>query len=135
MSESSIRQWKKHPVWEEVKYKVLHKQAEILAPMSEQEKTELREKLLERQREIDIFRNALKDNTAQCFKVTNQAYRDLAKDQDAVKACAKATKSGVHVQSKNAMDGLKTIMLIDEHSYQLGIIIENFDDSEDDSED
>lgn len=135
VSERAVRHWKKHPIWEEIKTKVLLKRAEVLGAMSEQEKTELREKLLERQREIDIFRNALKDNTAQCFKVTNQAYRDLAKDQDAVKACAKATKSGVHVQSKNAMDGLKTIMLIDEHSYQLSIIIENFDDSEDDSED
>jgi hypothetical protein len=33
------------------------------------------------------------------------------------------------------MDGLKTIMLIDEHSYQLSIIIENFDDSGEDDED
>ncbi len=130
-----IRYWKKHPIWEETKTRIIYKRAEVLGAMSEQEKIELREKLLERQREIDIFRNALKENTAQCFKVTNQAYRDLTKDNDAVKACAKATKSGIHVQSKNAMDGLKTIMLIDEHSYQLSIIIENFDDSGEDDED
>lgn len=133
--ESSIRQWKKHPVWEETKAKILHQYAEVLEPMSEQEKNEFREKLQERQRELEIFRNALKENTAQCFKVTNQAYRDLGRYRDPIKACSDATRSGIHIQSKNAMDGLRTMMLIDEHTYQLNVIIENFQELDLDDDD
>lgn len=130
MTERAVRHWKKHPIWEEIKIKVLTKRAEVFHPMSEQERNEFREKLQERQRELEIFRNALKDNTAQCFKITNQAYRDLSKHRDSVKACSDATRSGIHIQSKNAMDGLRTMMLIDEHTYQLNVIIENFQETD-----
>ena len=135
VAESTIRLWKKHPIWEEIKIKVLHKRAEVLQPMTEEERNEFREKLQERQKELEIFRNALKDNTAQCFKLTNQAYRDLGRHRDPVKACSDATRSGIHIQSKNAMDGLRTMMLIDEHTYQLNVIIENFQEIDLDDED
>ncbi|WP_242049115.1 hypothetical protein [Planktothrix sp. FACHB-1365] len=53
---------------------------------------------------------------------------------DALKACGMLTKAGAHTHGKQALDGIKTIMAVDEHLYQFHVLIEYFENLEEESD-
>jgi hypothetical protein len=46
---------------------------------------------------------------------------------DSLESCSMATKAGAHTQAKVAIDGVKSIMAVDEHLYQIHVLIEYFE--------
>jgi hypothetical protein len=54
---------------------------------------------------------------------------------DPIKACSMALKSGAHIQAKAAMQGVSTYIAISDHLYQFHILIEYFENLEEEEED
>ena len=66
--------------------------------------------------------------TAHATKLSSKAYAELSKQEDSIKACGKATKSGVHYHSRVSMEGTSKIAQLNEDIYKLGAVLEFLED-------
>jgi hypothetical protein len=83
--------------------------------------------LEEKQKSWQAFRKALETNGAYSLTLSNNAYKAANNEQDSLKACSKATKSGAQVHSRNGMEVLKTLAMVDDQLYQNKVLIEYFE--------
>jgi hypothetical protein len=87
--------------------------------------------LEEKQKTWQAFRKALETNGAYSLTLSNNAYKEaVSSERDSLKACSKATKSGAQVHSRNGMEVLKTLAMVDDQLYQNKVLIEYFENLE-----
>jgi hypothetical protein len=53
---------------------------------------------------------------------------------DPLKACSTAIKAGAHTQARAAMQGVSTYIAISDHLYQFHVLIEYFENLDDDDD-
>jgi len=133
VSEFSIRNWKKQSTWEEERQKFMDEMAEEIGLRDEKRRQEFKENVREDRRKLEILREQIYANTARSINISSKAYATASMMNDALKACGMLTKAGAHTHAKQALEGIKTIMAIDEHLYQFDLLI-NYMDSRDDDD-
>jgi len=130
ISETNLRRWKKLPIWEQISYEHLTERAVISKETIEKEICDYQKDLEEKQKTWQAFRKALETNGAYSLTLSNNAYKAANNEQDSLKACSKATKSGAQVHSRNGMEVLKTLAMVDDQLYQNKVLIEYFENLE-----
>ena len=111
---------------------MLDDMAEALKLKDEQRREEFKESIREGRRNLEILREQIYANTARSINISSKAYATASMMSDALKACGMLTKAGAHTQAKQALDGFKAIMAIDEHLYQFDLLIDYMDSRDDD---
>ncbi|MFM6207132.1 hypothetical protein [Planktothrix sp.] len=106
--------------------------AEALKLRDEKRREEFKENIREDRRKLEILREQVYANTARSINISSKAYATASMMDDALKACNMLTKAGAHTQAKQALDGIKAIMAIDEHLYQFDLLIDYMDSRDDD---
>jgi len=107
--------------------------AEEIGLRDEKRRQEFKENIRKDRRNLEILREKIYANTARSINISSKAYATASMMNDALKACGMLTKAGAHTQAKQALEGIKTIMAIDEHLYQFDLLI-NYMDSRDDDD-
>ena len=69
-------------------------------------------------------------NSMRAINISNKVYATACLMDDPLKACAIAIKSGAHIQAKAAIQGVTAYMAICNHLYQFHILIEYFENLE-----
>ena len=113
---------------------MLDDMAEALKLKDEQRREEFKESIREGRRKLEILREEIYANTARSINISSKAYATASMMQDSIKACGTLTKAGAHTQAKQALDGIKAIMAIDEHLYQFDLLINFMDRQDEDDE-
>ncbi|WP_407676167.1 phage terminase small subunit-related protein [Planktothrix mougeotii] len=137
VTEATIRYWKKQSFWEQERVKLMDDMAEALKLKDEKRRQEFKENVREDRRKLEILREQVYANTARSINISSKAYATASMMNDPLKACNMLTKAGAHTHAKQALEGIKTIMAVDEHLYQFDLLIDLMDrqDEEEDSED
>ncbi len=131
ISETNLRRWKKLPIWEQIRHELLTERAEIIKATIEKDRMAYQQDLEEKQKTWQAFRKALETNGAYSLTLSNNAYKEaVSSERDSLKACSKATKSGAQVHSRNGMEVLKTLAMVDDQLYQNKVLIEYFENLE-----
>ncbi|WP_407676158.1 winged helix-turn-helix transcriptional regulator [Planktothrix mougeotii] len=134
VTEATIRYWKKQSFWEVERVKMLDDMAEALNLKDERRREEFKESIREGRRKLAILREQIYANTARSINISSKAYATASMMNDALKACGMLTKAGAHTHGKQALDGIKTIMAVDEHLYQFDLLIDLMDRQDEDDE-
>ncbi len=127
VSEPSIRYWKKSPIWEEERQKLINDHAEIMELNKAQQRREYKENLEKQRQHLEILMEQVFANSMRAITISNKVYANCLLMDDSLKACAIAIKSGAHIQAKAAMQGVLTYIAISDHLYQFHILIEYFE--------
>jgi len=106
--------------------------AEALKLRDEKRRQEFKENIRKDRRNLEIFREQIYANTARSINISSKAYATASMMSDALKACGMLTKAGAHTHAKQALEGIKAIMAIDEHLYQFDLLIDYMDSRDDD---
>ena len=131
VSEFTIRYWKKQSFWEVERQKLINDRAEAMGIKDEQHRAEYRESLKTQQQHLKILRELIHQNTTRSLRISTQVYAMASMMDDSLEACSMATKAGAHTQAKAATEGIKSIMAINDHLYQIHVLIEYFEGLED----
>ena len=134
VTEATIRYWKKQSFWEEERQKFMDEMAEEIGLRDEQQREEFRESLRKQQQHLEILREQIHGNTIRALNIANRVYAQASMMNDPLKACGMLTKAGAHTQAKQALEGIKAIMAIDEHLYQFDLLIDYMDNQDDDDD-
>ena len=132
VDEGSIRYWKKLPIWGQERQKLINDRAELMELNKAQQRIEYRENLETQQQQLKYLREQIHQTTTRSLGISTQVYVAACAMDDSINACEIATKAGAHTQAKVAIDGVKSIMLINEHLHQISILIEYFEGLGDD---
>ena len=124
-SEQSIRYWKKQLFWEQERQKLINERAEAMGMADEKRREEYKEKLQKQQQDLEKLRDAIKAIAARMFK-------ELCEHPDPVKACSILTKSGVHIQSKIAIDAVLAIVALNREILQFYVVLDYLENLNDD---
>ena len=127
VSEPSIRYWKKQPIWEEERQKLVDERAEAIGLKDAQERAAYRENLEKQRRNLEILMEQIYANSMRAINISNKVYATACLMDDPLKACAIAIKSGAHIQAKAAMQGVTAYIAIMNHLHQFHILIEYFE--------
>lgn len=130
MSEPSIRYWKKSPIWTEERQKLINDRAEAMGLNDRQQRAAYRESLKTQQQHLEILMEQIYANSMRAINISNKVYATACLMDDPLKACAIAIKSGAHIQAKAAIQGVTAYMAICNHLYQFHILIEYFENLE-----
>ena len=130
VSEPSIRYWKKQPIWEQERQKLINDRAEIMELNKAEQRREYKENLEKQQRNLEILMDQIFANSMRAITLSNKVYATACLMADPLKACAMAIKSGAHIQAKAAIQGVTAYMAICNHLYQFHILIEYFENLE-----
>ena len=129
-SEPSIRYWKNNPIWDIERQKLINERAEAIGLKDVQEKAAYREKLKKQEQNLEILLDQIFANSMRAITLSNKVYANCCLMDDPLKACAIAIKSGAHIQAKAAIQGVTAYMAICNHLYQFHILIEYFENLE-----
>ena len=135
VSEPSIRYWKKNPIWEQERQKLINDRAEIMELDKAQQRREYKENLEKQRQHLEILMEQVFANSMRAITISNKVYANCLLMDDSLKACAIAIKSGAHIQAKAAMQGVLTYIAISDHLYQFHVLIEYFENLEEEEED
>ncbi len=131
VSEPSIRYWKKSPIWEQERQKMIEERAEAIGLKDAQERAAYREKLKKQEQNLEILLDQIFANSMRAIALSNKVYANCVLMDDSLKACSVAVKSGAHIQAKAAMQGVTAYINIMNHLHQFHILIEYFEGLED----
>ena len=131
MSETTIRYWKKSPIWTEERQKLIDERAEAIGLKDVQERAAYREKLKKQEQNLEIMLDQIFANSMRAITLSNKVYANCCLMDDPLKACSVAVKSGAHIQAKAAMQGVTAYINIMNHLHQFHILIEYFEGLED----
>ena len=134
VSEPSIRYWKKSPIWEQERQKLIDDHAEAMGLNDRQQRAEYREKLKKQEQNLEILLDQIFANSMRAITLSNRVYANCCVMDDPLKACAMAIKSGAHIQAKVAMQGVTAYIAIMNHLYQFHILIEYFEGLEEEED-
>ena len=129
-SEPSIRYWKNNPIWDIERQKLINERAEAIGLKDVQEKAAYREKLKKQEQNLEILLDQIFANSMRAITLSNKVYANCCVMDDPLKACSTAIKSGAHIQAKAAIQGVTAYMAICNHLYQLHVLIEYFENLE-----
>jgi hypothetical protein len=134
-SEPSIRYWKKHPIWEQERQKLINDHAEIMELNKAEQRREYKENLEKQRQHLEILMEQIYANAMRSLNISNKVYANCLLMDDSLEACAMATKSGAHTQAKASIQGISAYIDIMNHLYQFHILIEYFENLEEEEED
>ena len=134
VSETTIRYWKKSPIWQQERQKLINDHAEIMELNKAQQRREYKENLEKQRQHLEILMEQVFANSMRAITISNKVYANCCLMDDPLKACAVAIKSGAHIQAKAAMQGVLAYIAISDHLYQFHILIEYFEGLEVDRE-
>ena len=126
-SEPSIRYWKKQPIWDIERQKLINDRAEMMELDKAQQRREYKENLEKQRRNLEILMEQIYANSMRAINISNKVYANCCMMDDPLKACSVAIKSGAHIQAKAAIQGVTAYMAICNHLYQFHILIEYFE--------
>jgi len=129
-SEPSIRYWKKHPIWEQERQKLINDHAEAMGLNDRQQRAEYKENLEKQRQHLEILMEQIYANSMRAINISNKVYATACLMDDSLKACSMAIKSGAHIQAKAAMQGVTAYIAIMNHLYQFHVLIEYFENLE-----
>ena len=132
VSEQSIRHWKKQPFWQSERQKLINDRAELIGMKQAQERAEYKEKLRKQEERLEILSNQIFANSMRALDISNKVYATAALMDDPFKACSSITKAGGHRHAKTAIEGGKAFMEMCDHLSQIRVLIEYFDNLQDD---
>ena len=127
VSETTIRYWKKQPIWEEERQKLINDRAELMELDKAQQRLAYKETLEKQRRNLEILMEQIYANSIRAITISNKVYANCLLMDDSLKACSIAIKSGAHTQAKAAMQGVLAYIAISDHLYQFHILIEYFE--------
>ena len=127
VSETTIRYWKKSPIWTEERQKLINDRAEMMELNKAQQRREYKENLEKQQRNLEILMDQVFANSMRAITLSNRVYANCCLMDDSLKACSVAVKSGAHIQAKAAMQGVTAYIAIMNHLHQFHILIEYFE--------
>ena len=93
----------------------------------EKNRAEYRESLEIQQQQLKILRELIHQNTIRSLRISTQVYAQASAMDDSLASCELCTKSGAHTQAKAAIQGVNSIMAINDHISQIHILIEYFE--------
>jgi transposase-like protein len=134
VSEPSIRYWKKHPIWQQERQKLINDRAEIMELNKLEQRREYKENLEKQRQHLEILLEQVFANSMRAITISNKVYANCLLMDDPIKACSMALKSGAHIQAKAAMQGVSAYIAISDHLYQFHILIEYFEGLEEEGE-
>ena len=134
VSETTIRYWKNNPIWEQERQKLINDRAEAMGLNDRQQRAEYRESLKTQQQHLEILMEQIYANSMRAITLSNKVYANCCLMDDPLKACAMAIKSGAHIQAKAAIQGVTAYMAICNHLYQFHILIEYFENLEEEED-
>ena len=134
VSEFTIRYWKKQSFWEVERQKLINDRAEAMGIKDEKNRAEYRESLEIQQQQLKILRELIHQNTIRSLRISTQVYAQASAMDDSLAACELCTKSGAHTQAKAAIQGVNSIMAINDHISQIHILIEYFEGLEEEED-
>ena len=134
VSEFTIRYWKKQSFWEVERQKLINDRAEAMGLNDRQQRAEYRESLKTQQQHLEILMEQIYANSMRAITLSNKVYANCCLMDDPLKACAMAIKSGAHIQAKAAIQGVTAYMAICNHLYQFHILIEYFENLEEEED-
>ena len=134
VSEPSIRYWKKHPIWQQERQKLINDHAEIMQLNKAQQRREYKETLEKQRQHLEILMEQVFANSMRAITISNRVYATCLLMDDPLKACSMALKSGAHIQAKAAMQGVSAYIAISDHLYQFHVLIEYFEGLEEEGE-
>ncbi len=130
VSETTIRYWKNNPIWDIERQKLINDRAEIMELNKAQQRREYKENLEKQRQHLEILIEQIYANSMRAINISNKVYATACLMDDPLKACAMAVKSGAHIQAKVAMQGVSAYIAICNHLYQFHILIEYFENLE-----
>lgn len=125
IDEGTIRKWKKLPIWEEEKQKILSDRAEALKKVIEANPQKYIEEFEKELEDLKKLRDAQKNLAALYFKLSSSTLTDVMATKKGVKASSEAYKSGVNKHSDSAARAANSVIQFNENIYQLGAILEH----------
>jgi len=134
VSEPSIRYWKKHPIWTEERQKLVDERAEIMELNKAEQRREYKENLEKQRQHLEILMDQVFANSMRAINISNKVYATACLMDDPFKACSMAIKAGAHIQTKAALQGVSAYIAIMNHLYQFHILIEYFENLEEEEE-
>ena len=134
VSEPSIRYWKKHPIWQQERQKLINDRAEIMELNKLEQRREYKENLEKQRQHLEILLEQVFANSMRAITISNRVYANCLLMNDSLKACAMAIKSGAHIQAKAAMQGVTAYIAITDHLYQFHVLIEYFEGLEEEED-
>jgi hypothetical protein len=129
-SEPSIRYWKKQPFWDTERQKLINDHAEIMELNKAEQRREYKENLEKQRRNLEILMDQVFANSMRAINLSNKVYANCCLMDDALEACSVAIKAGAHIQAKAAIQGISAYIAIMNHLYQFHILIEYFENLE-----
>jgi transposase-like protein len=130
VSEPSIRYWKKQSFWEEERQKLINDRAELMELDKAQQRLAYKENLEKQRQHLEILMEQIYANSMRAITLSNRVYATACLMDDSLKGCEMAIKSGAHIQAKAAMQGVSTYIAITDHLYQFHVLIEYFENLE-----
>ena len=134
VSEPSIRYWKKSPIWEQERQKLINDHAEIMELNKAEQRRKYKENLEKQQQNLKILMDQIFANSMRAINLSNKVYANCCLMDDALEACSIAIKAGAHTQAKVAIQGISAYMAIMNHLYQFHILIEYFENLEEEED-
>jgi hypothetical protein len=135
VSERVIRYWKKLPFWQSERQKLVDERAEAMGLNDRQQRLAYKETLEKQRQHLEILMEQVFANSMRAITISNKVYANCLLMDDPLKACAVAVKSGAHIQAKAAMQGVTAYIAITDHLYQFHVLIEYFENLEEEEED
>jgi transposase-like protein len=134
VSEPSIRYWKKHPIWQQERQKLINDHAEMMELNKAEQRLAYKENLEKQRQHLEILMEQVFANSMRAINISNRVYATACMMDDPLKACAVAIKSGAHTQAKAAMQGITAYIAISDHLYQFHVLIEYFEGLEEEED-
>jgi hypothetical protein len=134
VSEPSIRYWKKNPIWEQERQKLINDHAEAMELNKVEQRREYKETLEKQRQHLEILMDQVFANSMRAINLSNKVYATACLMDDPLKACAVAIKSGAHIQAKAAMQGITAYIAVSDHLYQFHVLIEYFEGLEEEED-
>ena len=134
VSETTIRYWKKSPIWTEERQKLINDRAEMMELNKAQQRREYKENLEKQRQHLEILMEQIFANSMRAINISNKVYATACLMDDPLKACSVAVKSGAHIQAKAAMQGVSAYIAIMNHLHQFHILIEYFENLEEEED-
>jgi hypothetical protein len=130
VSETTIRYWKKSPIWEQERQKLINERAEIMELNKAEQRREYKKNLEKQRQHLEILMEQIFANSMRAINISNKIYANCLLMDDPFKACSMAIKAGAHIQAKAAIQGVTAYIAIMNHLYQFHILIEYFENLE-----
>lgn len=134
MSERVIRYWKKLPVWETERQKLINYRAEAVGLNNAQERAAYREKLKKQEQHLEILLDQVFALSMRAINLSNKVLATCLLMDDPLKASSMAIKAGAHIQTRTAVQGIRAYLAIIDHLYQFHVLIEYFEGLEEEEE-